>query len=94
MWASFNRFEIQMTKDQAESVSHPGPCDSDVACLCRLPKIKRQLRKISDETLADELREYGAWDEDELKDRSDNEMRIIWIAGCNIAEESFMRSKK
>lgn len=87
MWATFNRFEIEMTKNQALSASHPGPCDSDVDVLLKHPKIKRQLKKISDEDLIAELWEYGAWDEKELENRVDNEQRIIWIAAGNIAEE-------
>lgn len=87
MLASFNRFEIQMTLAQAESASHPGQCDEDVDQLLTLPAIKRQLKKISDEDLAAELEEYGAWDEDELQDRAANEQRIIWLAAGNITEE-------
>jgi hypothetical protein len=88
MWATFERFEIQMTKAQALSASHQGRCDEDVDALLQLPKIKRQLKKISDSDLSDELREYGAWDETELADRAANEHRIIWIAAGNIREET------
>lgn len=88
MYATFNRFEIKMTKAQAESASHPGQCDSDVAALLQLPEIKRQLAKIPDATLTEELKEYGAWDDGELQDRADNESRIIWLAACDITEEA------
>lgn len=87
MWATFNRFELQMTKTQAASASHAGQCDDDVRELLKLPDIKRQLKKIDDATLAEELKEYGAWDAEELRDRDANEMRIVWIAACNIREE-------
>lgn len=87
MYASFNRFEIAMTKKQAISASHPGPCDLDVQALLSVPDIKRQLAKISDSDLADELRDYGAWDEKELLIRADNEERIVWIAAGNIVED-------
>lgn len=86
MWATFNRFEIEMTKDQAHTASHPGLCDSDVAELLRLPKIRRQLAKISDDDLRAELKEYGAWDAEELRDRTANEARIVWIAAGNIID--------
>jgi len=46
MYASFNRFEIEMTMIQAESASHSGDCQADVRELLKHPKIKRQLRKI------------------------------------------------
>ena len=90
MWATFNNFELQMTKQQALSCSHPGPCDLDVLILLEQPKIKRQLQKISDEKLIAELSEYGAWDENELQDRPANEQRIIWIAASNIIEDCDM----
>ncbi len=75
-----------MTKDQALSASYQGPCDEDVKFLLKNTKIKRQLKKISADELRDELR-------DELEDRDDNEMRIIWIAACNIREDLSERKK-
>jgi hypothetical protein len=86
MYASFNRFEIEMTKKQAASASHSGACDDDVAALLLIPRIKRQLATIPDDTLAAELQEYGAWDEKELSSRTDNEARIIWLAAGDIVE--------
>ena len=76
-----------MTRAQAEGASHPGPCDDDVAELVQVPAIRRQLRKISDEDLREELREYGAWSDEELQDRQENELRIVWIAAGDICEE-------
>ena len=92
MIAYFNGFEIEMTKKEAASASHPGPCDADVAYLLTLPKIKRQLKKIPDDVLAGVLKEYGAWDEEQLKDRGENESRIIWIAAGDIMEGIYERS--
>ncbi len=87
MHAQFNYFEIEMTRKQAESVSHSGDCENDVNILLQDKKIIRQLKKITDDKLIAELREYGAWEDEELQNRRDNEQRIIWIAGCNIIEE-------
>ena len=87
MIASFNRFEIVMTKKQAEACSHPGPCDADVEALVKTPAIARQLRRISDIDLQTELWEYGAWDAQELADRPANELRIVWIAADNIMDD-------
>lgn len=86
MFAYFERFEIQMTKAQALSASHPGPCDADVAELLRDRRITRQLDKIGPDKIRAELREYGAWDETELTDDSANRDRIVWCAAWNIAE--------
>jgi hypothetical protein len=87
MIASFDRFEIEMTKAQAENCSHPGACDADVLALSKNPKIIRQIKKIDPSKIAAELKEYGAWDEEELKDTDQNVQRILWIAAGNIVED-------
>ena len=91
MYAYFNRFIIKMTKDQALSVSHVGQCDDDVKELIKNPKIKRELKRISDQDLTAELKEYGAWDSEELENRQENEERIIWLAGCNIKDQIYCK---
>ena len=87
MQTYFDRFTINITKDDASSGSHQGPCDEDIAYLVDKPTIRRQLDKINPEDIADELQEYGAWDETELSDHDQNRHRIIWIACGNITEE-------
>lgn len=87
MFATFDRFAIEMTKAQAESASHPGPCDDGVQYLLTLPKIRRQLKRITDDELRAELREYGAWIEGDLDQRENNEARIIWLAAGHIADK-------
>ena len=87
MIAFFNRFEIAMTKKQAEACSHPGPCDADVEALVKTPAMTRQLLQIDYADIVAELREYGAWDDVELRDRPANELRIVWIAAGNIMDE-------
>jgi len=88
MIAQFNNFSIKMTMKQAMSASHPGNCLAEVRILTETPAIKRQLKKISDADLILELSEYGAWDRYDLKNRTDNEERIVWIAACDITEEN------
>jgi hypothetical protein len=89
MYATFDRFEIEMTRAQAESASHPGPCDSDVEWLLTIPKIKRSLAKINPDDIRAELREYGAWDDSELMDDAANLARIVWIAAGHISDEMY-----
>jgi hypothetical protein len=84
--ACFERFYIELNYDDAASASHPGPCDDEVATLLEIPYIQEQLDNIPDDTLVNELREYGAWDASELADRSANNARIIWLAAGNILE--------
>jgi hypothetical protein len=88
MQAYFDRFTLILTRDQARSASHPGPCDSDVEQLARHPRVRRQLARIPDADLIAELRETGAWTDDELQDRTTNEQRVIWLAACQIREEN------
>ena len=51
-------------------------------------KIRRQLEKINPEDLKRELREYGAWDDEELADHAQNLQRILWIAAGDITERN------
>ena len=52
------KIEIEITKKQALKGYHSGPCDQDIAELRRIPAIKRQLAKIDEAVLIDELRHW------------------------------------
>lgn len=82
MWFSTGsgRINLQLTKEQAHTGYHQGSCDEDIAYLRTVPAIRRQLAKIDPATLASELSEYGAWDDDELADHEVNLDRILWLA--------------
>lgn len=80
------RIELNITKKQAGIGSHPGDCESDVNYLRQLPSIRRQLEKLSPELVAEELKEYGAWDNEELADHNQNLTRLLWVACCDIVE--------
>lgn len=82
------RIELQMTMEQAESVSHSGECDEDVLELLKVPEIKAQLEKLNPETLISELKEYGAWNAEELADHAQNLQRILWLAGGDIKDNN------
>lgn len=82
--SSSGYFDLQMTKAQAAGSSHQGVCDEDVRILSTEPKISRQLRKIDPEKLRQELKGYGAWDENELADHEQNLQRILWIAATTL----------
>jgi hypothetical protein len=85
-YASFNRFEFAMPDEAIRDCHHQGSCDGEVERWQGSGKIN--LSHISDDDLAAELKEYGAWDSEELKDRTANEQRIIWIAAGNIQDET------
>lgn len=88
MWftSSSGRIEFQMTMRQAQSATHPGPCDADVRALSEEPVLRRQLAKIDKAVLAQELKEYGVWGEIELADHPQNLQRIVWIAAGDISD--------
>lgn len=82
-FASFNRFEIKMPFGAAKDCSHQGQCDEDVRHWAG--KIERP-SDCTVENLAAELKEYGAWDAEELADDEANWSRIVWLAAGNITE--------
>jgi hypothetical protein len=83
----FNRFSIKMTLADAKSAAHQRQCYADVAALIKSKRVSRP-KACTPENLAAELKEYGAWEADDLLDDKTNWERIVWIAAGNIAEEN------
>ncbi len=77
---------IEMTLDEALSASHQGQCDADVEALLNQPHIKAQFDALDADTIRQGLKEYGAWDADELADEEANRQRALWSAACDIRE--------
>ena len=75
-----------MTTKQARSTYHAGPCDADIEKLWQVKSIRVKLRAITDSELMRALKPYGAWDDTELKDRKENELRFLWLAAADIVE--------
>lgn len=82
--AYFNRFCIDLPDEAVTDCYHRGRCDDDVEFWHK----RLDLSHIPSEDLTAELREYGAWNDVELSNREENELRIIWIAAGNIQEET------
>ena len=82
--AYFNRFTIELPDDAVRDCAHQGQCDDDVKHWAG--KIARP-EACTTERLAAELKEYGAWDAEELADDAANWERLIWIAAGNIKDE-------
>lgn len=80
--ATFNRFEIVIPGDAVLACSASG----DVSISVEHWASKIDLSSITDNDLSDQLSEYGAWSDDELSNRKENESRIVWIAACDIRE--------
>jgi len=84
---SSGRIEFELTLEQAHTGYHIGACDAGVAELRKDPEIAAKLAKLDRDTLRAELDEYGAWDEEELKDHDQNLNRILWLACGDIVEQ-------
>jgi hypothetical protein len=52
------------------------------------PGVAAQLAALDPEKVRDELREYGAWDDDELADHAANLLRVLWLAAGQIRDEN------
>ena len=83
---SLGRIELQITKNQALTCSHAGQCVDDVEALMKTPSIARQLKKLDAAIVAACLKEYGAWNDQELSNHNDNLTRLLWCACCDISE--------
>jgi len=86
MYAMFDRFELRITKTDARMASHQGQCDDDVRELSQKPYIARQLAALDAATVRDELRGYGAWDDEELADHAQNLQRVLWLGAGQILD--------
>ena len=74
--------ELSLPDEAVSDMSGPGPADDAVDFWHG----KIPLDHISDEDLKSELGEYGAWDEEQLSSREDNEKRLLWIAAGDVYE--------
>ncbi len=84
MTAYFDRFALELPDEAVSACSHQGDCSADVEAwaseIARPPECTA-------ERLAAELREYGAWNDEQLADDEANWERIVWIAAGDIQEE-------
>ena len=80
--AYFDKFLIDLSGRQVKACSHQGECYEDVKAT--LPELNLNL---DPDSVREELRGYGAWDETELSDNAANMIRIVWIAAGNIKKE-------
>lgn len=79
---------IDIAEDLAAWTDHPGDCEKDLVRLMQVEEVKTELAKIDKGKLKQELKEYGAWTNEELSNHNDNLMRILWISCCNINEKN------
>ena len=89
-WSSSSgRIEIQIPLEWAESTHHSGHCDNDVLAVSQEEYIQNITKDLNPDIVRNVLDEYGAWDDEELKDKEENIQRLLWIACGDIAEQEF-----
>ena len=80
--------DIAITKADAINCSLSGDNSPAILELLKKPYIKKQVEKLNPFQLAKELKEYGAWDGEELKNHNENVIRWLWISAGDIAERN------
>lgn len=89
-WASFNRFELRLPGEAVLDIAQSGPNDEAVTYWA--PRIYEQVEKDgfqncpTPDKVRAELKEYGAWDADELSDDAANWQRLVWCTAWSISE--------
>lgn len=88
IWSSgCGRIELNISEDQAAAGYHPGPCDLDIADIRQHPGIAAQLAALDPGLLANVLKEYGAWNSEELAQHEENLSRILWLACADLIDQ-------
>lgn len=85
--AFFDRFTLDLTRDDAFYGCHPGDCSESIETLRTAKYIAEQLSALDPADVRDELASYGAWDELELSDSDANLSRILWLACGQIFDD-------
>lgn len=94
-WSDGHGFIVlEIDIEDAKSGAHQGRCDDDIAALRTLPYIANQLDALDVQTVASIMREYGAWDREELADHDANLSRLLWIACGDLTEEAFQSANQ
>lgn len=78
--------ELRLPESYVSDCSGPGRADPGVRFWREVSEDADSFRDVSDDTLREVLRGYGAWDDPELADRVENIERVIWIAACDARE--------
>jgi hypothetical protein len=83
---------IDLDPEDIEYGAQFGDCEPYVTELRRVPYIREQLDALDPEMVREELREYGAWDADELADDDFNLTRLLWLACGQASDELVMQA--
>jgi hypothetical protein len=78
--------DLRLKPQDIENCSGSGDVTQAVKEVSQMPYVKKQTAKFEPTQLRKELKEYGAWDEDELNNHQENIQRWIWLSACDISE--------
>lgn len=88
-WSMFgcNEISFQLPDECITDCSHQGQCYDD----CKFWQRKLNLN-LDREKMISELETFGAWDNEELNalENDELEVKLIWIAACDIKEERYI----
>lgn len=83
---SHGYIELAISPEDAAKGSHSGRCDDDIAALRAVPYIAEQLAALPPDVVKKSLREWGAWNDDDMADHDANLSRLLWLACGDIVD--------
>ena len=87
LWESgCGRLTLTLTEADAHIGYHAGDCEDDLRDLMADRIIRDQLDALDPQTVAEYLREFGTWSDDDLANHHDNLMRVLWLACGDLVE--------
>lgn len=72
-----------------ETYPQMGSADDWSVMVINDPEVRLELDKILPEKVATELRDLGAWEEDELANHEDNLKRLVWVLVGNYTDSMY-----
>jgi hypothetical protein len=78
---------IELPLQIIEMLPRVGPTEDAIKKMRLLPEVIAELSELDPEMVRIELRLYGNWEEDDLKDNDDNLSKILWIAVTHIQRD-------
>ena len=85
--SSSGHIEMQLPGDCLMAIAQSGDNEAAVRDWLDLDPVRSEINALDPDDIRSELREYGAWDDDELADDELNKMRFLWLAAHSAAEE-------
>ena len=82
-----NYVALSLRRTDVESCAQSGRNDEAVEEALRAPYVIAQFEALDPDAIRSEIREYGAWDDQELADDAQNQARLLWCAAWSIREE-------